>query len=300
MKNCHKKLQIIVLLIAVVLVSACKFPDNVLDWHNIAGYKLDKLKFGITTVDDFIKLTPDAKPESIDKSIIIINTEPTSNDIYKRIRVGFRDKKLDWIDFGIANKIEMSKIIDLYGKPRNINSNYSKTLDYYDYDFFNIATDKKHTSAKSINIFDIPDLKNHKLTVINGIPSLKDLGKTNFLNLKPGITLEIDFQAKYPDLEAFKKDKFDKISIYTLDNELGKAKTYYKKVIVVFNSGLLSWINLIPQSLTLQEALKLYGSNYKIEPMNSKYVFYNYTDFVLLVDKAQKKVKNIGIVSAKN
>lgn len=299
MKNYLKKLKIIAVLISVTLISACKFPDNTLDWQNINGYKPEKLKFGTTTIDDFYELAPDANPEYISKNITVINAEPDNNDIYKKIRVGFKDKKLDWIEFGLIDQVEIAKFTRLYGKPQNINTTYSKKMDYYDYGFFNIATDKKHSYVKSINLFETPDEK-LKPVIIDGIPSLQDLVKANFLNLKPGLTLETSFNDKYPDLAAQKKNKFDKTSLYILENELGGAKLYYKKIIIVFNNGLLSWINFIPQDFSLEKALKLYGTGYKTEPAGSKCDFYEYANILLLVDRTKKKVIDIGIISPKN
>ncbi|EKE04218.1 MAG: hypothetical protein ACD_20C00096G0001 [uncultured bacterium] len=298
MKNYCQKFQILGLLIVVILLSACKFPDSNMDWQDIKGYKLDKLKFGTTTVSDFVKLAPDAKAQKLDLGIIIFNTEPANKDVYKRIRVGFRNDKLDWLEFTFNEQVKMSEMLDLYGKPRNINEKYSKIVDYYDYDFFNITTDKSHNLAKSINIFEIRKHTNTEIALINGIPDLSSLMKVKFLDLEPGISLEADFKNNFPDVEAYRKDESSSVAIYTLDSELGKAKKHYKKALIVFDNGLLSWINIIPQDLSKEKALNLYGSKYKIEPVNAQYDFYDYKDFVLVVDKKQNKVKNIGIISA--
>ena len=126
MKNYYQKFQILGLLIAVILLSACKFPDSNMDWQDIKGYKLDKLKFGTTTVSDFVKLASDAKAQKLDLGIVIFNTEPANKDVYKRIRVGFRNDKLDWLEFTFNEQVKMSEMLDLYGKPRNINEKYSQ------------------------------------------------------------------------------------------------------------------------------------------------------------------------------
>lgn len=288
-------IKIFCTLFVIIIVCGCKFPDNNLDWQNILNYRLDALKFGETTIENFMKSCPDAKQEQVGRGIDIFNTEAENKYEYKRIRVGFKHKKLDWIEFGLNKDINMFKIVELYGKPHNINKAYSKSLDYYDYGNFNISTDKKHNFAKSINIFEVDNRVNP--IARETIPDLLSLNKVDFLNLKPGITLEAAFNDKYPELPAHKKTKFDAVSSYVLDYELGKARQHYKKAVIVFNSGLLSWINLTPQNLSLDKAIKFYGTDYKIESLNTKYNFYHYKSLVLTVDKAQKKVINIGILS---
>ena len=183
----------------------------------------------------------------------------------------------------------------MYNKPKDINTTYSKQLDYYDYDFFNISADKKHKYAKCINIFGIPNPVQEYPATIGDIPDLKNL-KNDFLGLKPGLTLETEFNDKYTFLAPRRENKFDTTSTYILVDELGPAKTYYKKVTLVFNNGLLGWINITPQNLPASKALGLYGRMYKLETLNSRYDLYDYSNFVLIVDRAGKKVINIGII----
>ncbi|MFH0702717.1 MAG: hypothetical protein V2B14_04165 [bacterium] len=289
------------LLILVIFNSACKFPDNTVDWQSINTYQPNKIQFGKTTVDEFKKLCPNSTIEKAGNDIEIFNTEPENKnkDDYKKIRVGFKNKKLDWLEFTLNKdkKIEMAKFVRLYDSPRDINTRYSDVLDYYDYVFFNISTDKDHSYAKSITVFEIPKISSEESTIGDQIPDWQNLNTASFLNLKPGYTLETEFNKMYPDLKAYNTDKFDTTSIYTLDKELGRAKLYYKKIILTFNNGLLSWISLVPQNLSLENALKIYGANYTVESIDSKYDFYDFSNFIFVVDKVQQKIINIGIIS---
>ena len=80
-----------------------------------------------------------------------------------------------------------------------------------------------------------------------------------------------------------------------MSNELGNAGYYYDKAILKFESGLLTWVNLIPKNLPLTECLKIIKKQYKKENIDSFYELYDYTNFVLIVDKKSKLVKSIGL-----
>ena len=294
--------SLIIFLFAVMLLnSACTFSDNILDYQDIFGFRLKALGFGKTTIEEFSQLTKSHPQKKVKDYEIFITTAP-KEAIYNRVRVGFKNNKLDWIEYTLTQEINMTKFIELYGKPKDINTSYSQTLDYYDYGFFNISTDKKHKWAKNITLFSLPipniTLEN-TLNLGNKIPAWQYLNKVNFLNLKPGYTLETDFNGQYPDLKPYQSEDTLK-STYTLERELGKAKSQYKNVILIFNNGLLNWISLTPQDLPLDKAIKVYGADYKVEKLNTKYDFYDFSTFSLVVDKKQKKVVNIGIINSKN
>lgn len=283
--------------LTVILNSACKYPDNLPNWQDLASFKLKKLQFNKTSLNDFKILTSENPSQKVGSNIDIFNTIPAEKNIYNKIRVGFKDKKLDWIEYSLNQNIEMSKFVEIYGKPREVNSKYSKLYDYYDYGFFNVATDKEHTNAKFLTLFEI-----YQPFVIKSKPESivkegQDISFRNFLDLKPGITLEDDFNKAYPALKPHKSDKFDTQSTYFLDEELGRAKAICKKAVIVFNNGLLSWINLVPQSLSIDDAIKKYGTAYKMEQMDYRYVLYDFSTFVLVVNKTTKKVVNVGIIS---
>lgn len=296
MRDQFRFIGFITLFICCILTSACKFPDNLPDYQNLLSYRMDKLAFGKTTEAEFEKLSDGKPAEKVGKDIQIFLSSPASKDFYEQVRVGFRNDKLDWIEFTLNKDIEMSKIVQIYNNPRAINSAYSKVLDYYDYGYFNISTDKKRTLAKHITFFDIPQSikKEPQINLGNKIPAWQNLKKNGFLNLHPGITIETDFNRDYPYLSQFKKDNSDTDSTYRITQ--GLAGTNYKKADLVFNNGLLSWINIVPQNLSLNDFIKTYGSAYKLEKFNAKFDIYDFAEFVLIVNRAQKKVVNIGIM----
>lgn len=292
----RKNIKILILFMIILSISGYKFPDNIPDWQNLRNFKLDKFSFGKTTANDFAKLVPEAVPEQAEKGNLIFTAESPDESLYKRVRLGFRNNKLDWVEFALNSSIKMSQIIQIYGKPESINTKYSNILDYYNYGFFNISTDKNHEFAKSINIFETFLLKNKtaaNTASLSGVPFWQNLNKSDFPDLKPGITLETDFNDKYPGIIRYKKDKNSNTSIYMFNMKTG----IYKNIIISFNNGLLSWINLTPQKLPLANALKAYGAGYKIEHINKNYDFYDYKNFILVIDKTEKKVVSIGILA---
>jgi len=286
---------IIALLFSSILVSACKFPDNIPDWQNIKDYKPDIIKFGETTADDFADLVQ-SKPDQKIGDVVIFSTCPPETSIYKKIRVGFKNNKLDWIEFTLSDNFEISKFTNILGEPPHINNTYSDSLDYYDYNFFNISTDKQHTFAKNITIFEKPE---KIIDLGKFIPDWKNLNNSNFLGLKPGYSLEADFNTAFPELISAKSTNKGNASVYILDKQLGKAKLQYKRIELVYRNSLLSWISFIPQDLQLNQLVKAWGSQYTVESVNTKYDMYDFSNVIAVVNKVSKKVVKIGVISAK-
>jgi|GEM_PF-1781752 len=301
MKNFRRICLILALFFMSILISACKYPDNVPDWQNIKEYKPALIQFGVTTSDDFASLVQSKADQKIGDVNIFI-AQPPDNNFYKKIRVGFKNNKLDWIEFTLNDNFEISKFIEVYGKPLNINTTYSNILDYYDYSFFNISTDKQHTYAKAFTIFEIPKGLQNKENIIdlgNLIPNWESLSTADFLGLKPGYSIEANFNSSYPMLVPVRTDKKSSLSVYIISKELGKAKSQYRKVEFVFNNGLLNWVSLIPQNISLDQVIKVWGSQYTLEHIDTKYDLYDFSSVVAVVDKNSKKVTKIGIISAK-
>lgn len=297
-----KKLKAFYLMICFLFLNllsvACKFPDNILDLQNIKTYKLDKIKFGQTTIEEFTSLVG-VKPDYTIENVDIYNTVPVNNVVFKKIRVGFKDKKLDWIEFYLNGDIELATIADIYGKPDNINQSYSKIFDYYDYKFFNISTDKQHKFARTITIFDMPESSHETIIDLSSfIPKWQDLKKRNILGLKPGYSLESDFNDLYPDLLSVKNNKTD-YSVYILDKELGKAKSQYESIELVFINGLLNWIYLVPLEINLNQLISLWGKEYQVESISKKHELYDFNGIIAVVNKNNKKVVKIGIITDK-
>jgi len=301
MKRFREIYLILALLFISTLTSACKFPDNILDWQNIKEYKPVSIQFGVTTTGDFVSLVQ-KNPDQKIGDVTFFNTLPPDNSIYKKIRVGFKNDKLDWLEFTLNDNFEISKFTDIYGKPRYINTTYSTLFDYYNYDFFNISTDKQQIYAKAVTIFEMPKATQNQDEIIdlgNLIPDWKNLNTSNFLGLKPGYSIEVNFNSSYPKLIPVKSNTKNSSSVYVLDKELGKAKSQYKIVELIFKNGLLSWISLVPQNISLEQVIKAWGSQYTLESINTKYDLYDFSSVIAVVDKSKKKVVKIGIISAK-
>lgn len=117
-----------------------------------------------------------------------------------------------------------------------------------------------------------------------------------FSYIIPGTTTEDDFLRKNPDLVAYDEDGDpDTNSIYVLQNELKESGYYYDKAILNFENGLLEWVNLIPKNLSIMQFLKTTKNSYKIEDVDAAHQMYDFTSFILIVDKKTKLVQSIGV-----
>lgn len=279
----------------LIFIFCCSytFPDKVPDWKNINTYLPSKLEFKKSTVEDFLEICPGAEIYNLENDIKIISSIPDEPNIFREVNAGFRNGTLDWLEFILNKEIQMSEVITLYGFPRFIDSEYSDEIDYYNYDNFNVSTDKDHAIAKSITIFDITDSAYYS--------KLAESEQNKFFEvfswLKPGFTSEETFLQEYPDLLPYMERDFDVNTSYTLVEELGGAKHNYKKAVIRFENGLLSWINLVPVNPELNAILKKTKSEPKIEKLNKDYDFYTFDNFVLVVSRKYKRINSIGIVN---
>ncbi|MEI8388846.1 MAG: hypothetical protein WCG23_03065 [bacterium] len=299
MNRINKLLLIIFLILIIIFSSACVFPDKLPELQNLKKYSPEKIEYGHTTLKEFKKIFSkinDSDLEVYTGGITIMKLKPCSGDVYSSIRVGFKNNKLDWIEFNLAHNIKISRFVSIYGNSTDINVTDNQDLDYYNYDFFNISSDKISKNAKSITYFNKSPFsstdENSKKIII---PSMRQKFFEKFKNIEPGTTLERDFTSEYPNIIPYQDDNSETNSIYVLSNELGNAGYYYDKAILKFESGLLTWVNLIPKNLPLAECLKIIKKQYKKENIDSFYELYDYTNFVLIVDKKSKLVKSIGL-----
>ena len=300
MDRIKKIFLILFLLLIVILNLGCVFPDKLPELKNLKAYSPEKLEYGQTTLEKFKKnfsKIPASDIEVYTGGITIIKLKPLETDIYSLIRAGFKDNKLDWIEFNLAHNIKISKFVSIYGNPTDIDTTNNKESDYYNYEFFNISADKIKKNAKSITYFNKSPLsateENSKKIEIPISRKKKFFEK--FTNIEPGTTLESDFALEYPNLIPYEEDDSETNSIYVLTDELGDSRYYYDKAVLKFESGLLTWVNLIPKNLPLAECLKAIKKPSKKEKVDSFYELYDYTDFILIVDKKTKMVKSIGL-----
>lgn len=287
---------IILILITATINSACIFPDKLPEFNKLKNYSPQIIEYGNTTLEKFKQITPNISNLDIENytdGISIIKLEPALTDFYSLVRVGFKNNKLDWLEFKLAKDINISEFISIYGNPSNINSTYSKNLDYYNYTFFNISVDKNNKFAQCITYFSSAPVIN-----ISAKQKMKFFQK--FSDLEPGITTESDFTAKFPGITPIIDNKTETSSVYVLQDELGNARYYYDKAILKFEHGILTWINLIPKNLPLNACLKTINTNYKKEKVNSDYDIYDFSKFILVIDSKTKMVKSIGVFSKDN
>lgn len=291
-----KIFKIFCIMLAVGLNCACSFPDKLPVWDDLPSYKLQTLKFAQTTAEQFRVLSPNisGRPEGTD--IFIFGENITDNDSYKGVRIGFKNEKLDWIEFALLDGTKIADFVYYYGKPDNINTKYSKLYDYYDYGFFNVSTDKSHNYAYNLTLFDNPYDLDKTTEIDSDIPSIAQLNYSR--KLKPGYLSEEYFREKYPAAKAIKKNEFDTDSVYLLKNELGRSSVLYDTVQLNFKNGILLSVYLQPKNVFLQRIQGLYGKSRKIQVLNESYEIHEYPNFFVTVNKATKKIKSIAIVSA--
>ncbi|OGI01383.1 MAG: hypothetical protein A2Y25_02700 [Candidatus Melainabacteria bacterium GWF2_37_15] len=292
-----KIISIFYLFLILIFSSAYVFPDKLPDWKNASVYSPEKLKFQKTTLDEFKKLCPEVKSFDAEKNVSIITTQPYNLNDFNEINVGFRNKTLDWIEFVLSKQINVNEFITIYGFPKYIDTKYSTTLDYYNYDNYSVAVDKKSTNARSISFFTTQQSVINK-TLRNKIldtPTQKFF--ETFPKLKPGLTVESEFTQSYPDLLPYMEGEFDVNSTYTMVEELEGASQFYQQAVLRFENGILTWISLVPTDAESSNILKTIKEPHEIEKIDDKYDFYIYENFVLTVNKKHKKVSNIGLIN---
>lgn len=293
-----KRYSFLFCFIAVMLfLSGYKYPDNLPSWQKMHDFKTSNMFFEKTTIDEFKKLCPNIKKEIIDNNNVYFRVNSSKSNDYGVIRVGFLDEKLDWLEFNFRKPINYKKFIDIYGKPRDINTEYSNKYDYLDYNFFNVAVDKRTSMATSISVFEIPTSLTEGAVIVKDETFLSNIDIASYLNLIPGKTLESEFKQQFPDIQAIKINKYSTDSNYIIDKGLGRAKIYFKEAIVRFENGLLLWVNIIPHNMKLNEILSAYQGKYDKEVIDNKYMFYYLKDMTLVVNRVNNKILYIGITS---
>lgn len=298
MKSAINKLKTILIPAVLLLCCACKFPDPLPDLSSLKTYKLLNLKFGQTTVEEFERLSAGKPNQKIGQDILVFNASAEVPDTYKKVRVGFKKDRLDWIEFNLNEPYPVSSFVANYGKPSNVNTAYSGVLDYFDYGVFNVSMPKDHSIIKHITFFQEPSVSLERpaykpVNLFGAVPAWKELTGTSILGLKPGSSLEKDLLSDYPALEA-KKKNYGETNEYVLDVENGIQQAGYKSVSLVYRNGLLGWINYTPVRLSVDELTATYGKNLTKEPDLGRYDFYRYKELTIAADKKTKKVLSIG------
>lgn len=257
------------------------------DWQNIKTEPFEAINFGETTYKQFKKQYKFFKKNTVtNEEIILSNKSPKSP--YSEIRAGFKDHKLDWIEFIFEEEGDLNDFMSLYGTPENINKVHSEFYNYYNYGYFNISTDKKEKHFYSLTLFELPKLDKKYEDIDKKLPTYNNL---NFSKVFiPGQYLEMDFAEDYPDLFP----KFDKNGTkrYIIKSNILKN---YNKAELVFSNGLLNFISLYPKNLKLGEIVEHYGMVEKVYTKKDK-IIYDYKTFTIITD-TKDNIINIGLFS---
>lgn len=284
-----KKYKLLSFVLFCLLIMGCKFPDEVPNIYALQTYKLKNLNFGKTTVKSFEILTK-YKAASRLGNMIIFDSIINNDKYFNKARVGFVNNKMDWIEFKFVEKVSVSEILKLYGKPISINKKYSRELDYYEYGDFSLALPKEQEYFVTLNLFNLPN---------NSLKNKSDILKTedprvDFESLDVGKTLESDFKDLYPTLEP-------SLSLtrteYIFKGKL-TSNPMIKQISLKFDSGLLNWAAISPLAGFTPECLNtLKDEKFTIEK-KQKYDFYIYKNVIVTLTK-DKKIINIGILDGK-
>jgi hypothetical protein len=286
---------------------------NLPSWEELNNYQLSGLTFNKTTISEFNNKYPFIKLyEDPDETIRIYNYQPGKESYYSSIKLGFEEEKLSWIDYLPANKITIDQIIEVFGTPLAINSKVSKYLDYYDYGNLIISCDKKKGNIYTLTQYGKENvISNNAKDLGFSLPALLELKTGKVDKLIPGITDKASLKKIYPDLKPTSLSSQyypDYVSekpsgsylpdIYYINR--GLDDTYYKKVELVFQNDILSWIDIVPQKLMLVDALKIFGDEYKLDKSSPNINFYQYKNIILTVSPKTRSVLNIGLLGSVN
>jgi len=289
-----------ILFLLAVLMQGCSFPDKLPQMNKLKEYNPEKFEYGKTTLEDAKKIISGLSEKNIsnyEKNVIIITIPTASPNSFKQVRIGFKNEIFDWIEFKLTNTAPMRDFIKLYGNPTDINKTYNENLEYYNYNFFNISADKNSNRAETITYFSEAPAASEEIkkTVIHVKAENKKKFFEVFTNLEPGVTTESEFTASHGSLVPYSDNNTQTNSMYVIENELGNSAYFYEKAILKFENGLLTWINLIPKNMKINDFLKNKKNPYKFEAVNKDYDIYDFTKYILVVDKKTKIIKSIGI-----
>ena len=284
-----------ILLVMVLYVFYCgyKFPDNIPKPYEINTYYLDKLFFGQTSIVEFQCLAPDYEHPTTEGVYTIFEEYKLNND-YKSLRIGFKSGFLDFLELDFAVPQSWSKFKYIYGNPISVNTDYSKKFNYHDYGFFNALTDKNNVSVFSITIFGVSGFSQDLDKFMKKLPNYKNF---NFINeFIPGKYQESEFKQSYPNMLL--KDESTANHEYYMDKKYMVSNPYYSEVSLLFQNGILTFVNLKPKNLIYLDITKIYGMGKQLSTSKKGSIMYDYNNFVITVDKQSKKVTDVGIVNA--
>ena len=281
----------------VVCLFLCgyKFPEKLPMPNDFDTFTFEKVKFGQTSVNEFAYLAPSYTKPEIQGKYTIYSEEELDNN-YKSLRAGFKDNFLDWVELEFAVPQSMNKIKQNYGKPKAINTEHSTKFNYHDYGYFNVVTDKNNVSAFGVTLYGESDFNSAIAQIVEKLPAYKDF---NFIKeFIPGRLMENDFNAQYKGFlpVASSGEKAEKT--YAVPAKYLKNNANYDAVEIVFTNGILSFVNLVPKNLSINDVKKTYGEALVVPTQKENIEFLEYQNFIVTYNKSTNKVLNIGIIGA--
>ncbi|MEI8377480.1 MAG: hypothetical protein WCF95_02980 [bacterium] len=269
---------------------SCQFAwadlDGSFDYMNIPTQYFSSLKFKKTTLREFKVRYPDFKSTTLEDGQAMLVSRPKKNK-YCEIRVGFNKGVVEWVEFILKEKTDLSSFVSRYGDADDINRDYNAVYDYYNYGSFNVSADKQGEYLYSITLFENPKLPEELIGFDSKLPDLDKLGqlKTFVPNEYLEETFSDDFDCLYPSFND------DGTKTYTLkENVVSK----YSKVEFIFKDGLLKFLVLHPLNITFDKITKVYGKNFKIDKTTKNKIIYDYPDFYVITD-LQNRVLQIAV-----
>lgn len=256
------------------------------DWKNIRTEPFEPVQFGHTTLKQFHKKFRYFKKEKLEEGQTILTNKKVQKP-YSEIRIGFKNNELDWIEFIFEEKQNLNDFMSLYGMPKNINKAHSDYYNYYDYDFFNVSTDKKGEHFYSLTLFNVPEIDENYKKINDKLPNISELSISKYF--APGRYLEQDFAEQYPDF--FPILNKDGSKTYTIKNNIVSK---YNNAKLIFKNGLLNLLIIEPKKLTLSDIIENYGLVDKVYTIKNGKVVYEYDYFTVVTD-SKNNVINIGI-----
>lgn len=271
-------------------------------WQSIQEYDFPKLSFDKTTIEEFTKLYPNINNyEDANDNIRVYSYKLDNTSPFLSVKFGFEDNKLSWIDYFPSGKVNLTQVMDAWGAPLTNNTSISKYLNYYIFEDIIVTASKQSSDIYTFTQSGKIDIVSNNAKKINlKIPPLKDLITGRFDKLTPGISKNSNLKNLYTNIiesetNYGKKDNDDAdYNVYLINQ--GLENTDYKSIELIFKNNLLSWINIIPKKLTLDQAIKVFNARYKVDKSNDKLNFYNYDKIILTVSKKSNIILNIGIV----
>ena len=203
---------------------------------------------------------------------------------------------MDWIELEFAVPQYFHKLKQTYGNPKSVNTSYSTKFNYHDYGFFNLVTDKNNAIVFAVTLYGESDFNPAIANVVSKLPDFKNF---NFINtFIPGKYLEESFKTEYPNFPIASTDDDNAGVTYSVPQKYLKHNNYYSSVDFVFTNGMLSFVNLVPKSLSIMQVKQTYGQATETKSKKQNVYFWEYPNFVATFDKDTNKVLNIGIVGA--